>query len=207
MKKLNILLLIYIFSITGCGRSVKRLTKDSDVYDLSGDWSHQDYKQASKDLSHKISHSGWVDRFKAKRRKAGKNPEQSEPRVLVGDLITKVTTSLINPEDLSTNLEIALNDAGIDVVSGGSFRNQIRKERRSQQLHASESSKAKEAQELGANIMITGMITEADDFEQAGFLRKRREFRIFKVILKIIDVETGLQLYTAITEIKKSIKG
>lgn len=200
-------MLLYTFCITGCGRSVKRLTNDSDVYDLSGDWSHQDYKEASKDLSKKIANSGWIDRFRAKKLKAGKEGEDIEPRVIVGSILTKVTTSLINTEDLSTNLEIALNESGISVVAGGAFRNQIRKERRSQQFHASESTKAKEAQESGANIMITGMITEADDFKEAGFLRKRHEFRIFKVILKIIDVETGLQLYTAMTEIKKSIKG
>ncbi len=231
MKYNSVLMIIIMspFLMDGaCGRSVKRITNIKEVHDLDGGWSFRDSLEVSKNLVKSLAPKGnhqpsWLHRFKVARKRS--KSKDLTCRILVDDFVQELTLSgIINTDELSTALEQCLmgvfqndDEEGVDrggiyrnitVIAGrAAFRKRIRKERGSQQMHTSSETRARLARELGANVMITGKVVEHNDVDEGGFLRKRKEFRRFEIIINIIDIETGQLLGVFKTETIKKIRG
>ncbi len=233
MKYSSILMIIIVspFLMDGaCGRSVKRITNTNEVHDLDGGWSFRDSLEVSKNLVNALIPKGnhppsWLHRFKSARKGAKNGSNDLTCRILVDDFVQELTLSgIINTDELSTALEQCLMEVfqnddddlpgrggrykNITVIAGrAAFRNRMRKERSSQQMHASQETRARLARELGANVMITGKVVEHNDVAEGGFLRKRKEFRRFEIIINVIDIETGQLLGVFKTKTIKRIRG
>ena len=200
MKKLFIYSLLVLINIM-CGRSVKRLTSDSDVYDLSGDFSHTDYIEFSQKISHKIRNSSFISDYETN--------YDEVPRILVDEAIIKVTTKIVDPSKFTPRIEKALMvyKNRLKVVAGGIFREKLRTQRASQQYHTSPKTKVELFKESGANVLLSVELTEDNDPREGSFMKKKQEFRIYEVTIRFYDIKTGELLDTDIFTVRKHIKG
>jgi len=92
-----------------------------------------------------------------------------------------------------------INTATVKVVQGGEFREQIRKERADQQEFASPETMKKWKKEMGADFMMTGIISSIVD--EYG----KQKVVYYQINLELNDMETNEKVWLNDKKIKKLI--
>ena len=178
-------------SLSACSPTVTRVESDT-VTDLSGNWNDTDSRLVAEEMVQDALSRPWLTRFK---REYGKSPT-----VIVGT-IQNLSHEHINTRTFVADIERALINSGqVDFVASSQERQEVRDERKDQDLHAKEETRKAMGQETGADFMMKGSINtivDAIEGEQA---------RFYQTDLTLIDLETNRKVWVGQKKIKKTIE-
>ncbi|PIE75363.1 MAG: penicillin-binding protein activator LpoB [Deltaproteobacteria bacterium] len=189
-------LLIAAFSlfIGGCmgGPQVSRVDTNEQI-DLSDKWNDTDSRLVADEMTGDMTRFPWIRMF-----------QQNHP----GEVPTIIIKKIANKSHQHIAIDTFINDikrAGIrlgivEFVVGGAERNDIRDERKQQDIYASEDSRAEMGQEEGADFALSGSINSIVD--QVG--NKRVTF--YQVDLKLVDMTKNKEVWNGQKKIKKLMK-
>lgn len=185
----NVLLLTVAF--TACTtHKVERIDPEKQT-DLSGRWNDTDARLVAEEISKDVTSHKWRETFE---RDKGRKP------VIIIGLVQNKTSEHIDEEVFIKNMERDfINQGTIRVVQGGEFREKIREERADQQKYASMDSQKKWGKELGADFMLTGVMTSITD----AYSKEKTVF--YQVNLELTDLETNEKVWIGEKKIKKYI--
>ena len=173
--------------------SVKRVASDT-VTDLSGYWNDTDVRLAAEAIVDGCLSSPRITGYAASH--GGKLPV-----VIVGSYRNK-SDEHIDTEILTKKLESALINSGkIEFVASSSERDEIRQERKDQQMNASEKTAKALGNETGADFMLKGAVKTIVDSN--GKVMTRTYF----IDTELINIETNSKIWLdSNSDIKKIIK-
>lgn len=192
-RNLSVLFLTVCLSIglAACNPNVTRVDA-GEVTDLSGNWNDTDSRLVSSEMVQDVLSQPWIARFNKKKGK--------QPTVIVGK-VRNLSHEHINTRTFIADIERALINSGeVDFVASSTEREEIRTERKEQDLHASESTRKAMGQEIGADFMLKGSINtivDAVSGEQA---------RFYQVDLTLIDLANNRKVWVGQKKIKKTIE-
>jgi penicillin-binding protein activator len=177
---------------TACGKRVSRIDPSS-VTDLSGRWNDTDSKLVANALIEQSLSAPWVTRYTS-------TSGGQSPAVIVGSFRNQ-TLEHIAVNTFISDLERAMiNSGAVTMVASPGERAEIRGEREDQQEHARADSRARMAQELGANYMLQGEITAIEDEEG------REKIVYYQVDATLTDLESNIKVWAGQHRIKKYIE-
>jgi len=182
---------VLAFSVVGCKREITRMSSDK-VVDVSGKWNDTDSRLVSEEMVQDVLSRRWLSKFNQKKGKA--------PTVIVGT-IRNLSHEHLNTRTFVTDLEKSLINSGeVEFVASASERNEIRGERRDQDLHARESTRKAMGNEIGADFMLKGSINTIIDSGSG------EQVRFYQVDLTLIDLESNRKVWVGQKKIKKMVE-
>ena len=179
----------------GVGACAKRVSRidPSSVTDLSGRWNDTDSRLVANELISQSLNAPWVDRYT---RMHGGEP----PALIVGSFRNR-TMEHIAVSTFIGDLERAMINSGmVTMVASPDEREEVRGEREDQQEHARADTRARMAQELGADYMLQGEITAIEDEEG------REKVVYYQIDATLTDLESNVKVWAGQHKIKKYIE-
>lgn len=193
MQKLCLLIVILMATtlMFGCGTKVTRIDPD-EVKDLSGAWNDTDSQLVSEEMIADMLERPWVGDFRAE---TGKRPA-----VIVGTM-RNLSHEHINVNTFVADIERAMVNSGrVDFVASSFEREEIRGERKDQDLNAREDTRKAMGQELGADFMLKGKINTIIDHAS------KDQVRYYQVDLTLISMADNRKVWLGQKKIKKFVK-
>ncbi len=184
-------ILFVVFLLLGaCATHVERMDSD-EVRDLSGRWNDTDSRLVSEEMIADLLSRPWVAVFREREGRA--------PAVIVGEVLN-LSHEHINVQTFINDMERALVNSGevIFVASRGE-RQEVREERKDQDIHAREDTRKPMGRELGADFMLKGSINTIFDTEG------RRQVRYYQVDLTLISLADNRKVWLGQKKIKKFV--
>jgi len=182
---------VALAGLAGCGQKVTRVESDT-VTDLSGNWNDTDSRLVADEMIQDALSRSWLTRFTSEQGKP--------PTVIVGE-VRNLSHEHINTRTFIADMERALINSGeVEFVASSEERQEIRTERKDQDLHATEETRKAMGQETGADFMLKGTINTIVDAiagEQA---------RFYQVDLTLIDLADNRKVWVGQKKIKKTIE-
>ncbi|MCP1727964.1 uncharacterized protein (TIGR02722 family) [Natronospira proteinivora] len=187
----GLLITVLIATLVGCGGTeVTRLDPDEQV-DLTDRWNATDSRLVSEAMIEEMLTFPWVDRFHSA------NPDRDRPRVIIQSVRNR-SHEHIPVETFINDLRRELIRAGrVDFVAGGADREDIREERRDQEFHADEATRAEMGRELGADYALSGTINSFVDRLDG------TRATSYQVDLRLVDLETNVEVWNGQKRIQK----
>lgn len=178
--------------IFGCGGTkVERIAVDS-VKDLSGDWNDTDSRLVSEEMIHDLTSAPWLARHKSEGKKA--------PSLIVGE-IKNLSHEHIAVNAFVGDIERNLINAGdVQFVASRNERQEIRDERKDQDLNAAEETRKAMGKELGADYMLKGEINTIIDVEG------KTQAKFYQVDLTLISLSDNRKVWVGQKKIKKLVE-
>ncbi len=190
MKKLLIALLICPF-LLACGTKVKRMEIDK-TKDVSGSWNDTDSRDVAKTMIDDCLNGAWY--AKALKEKGGKDP------VVIVGTVRNDSMEHINTNTFIEELQRALINSGkVEFVASKDERGELREERLDQDEYSSEATRKAFGKEVGADYMLSGVLSDIKDQEGSKFVV------FYQVNLKLIDIESNKILWNGQKQIKKYV--
>jgi len=177
----------------GCApKHVSRIDPNS-VTDLSGRWNDTDSRLVARALIEQSLGADWVESY-------ARDHGGNAPTVIVGTFRND-SYEHIPVATFVNDLERAFISSGeVRVVASPDERQEVRSERQDQQDNARADTRARTAQELGANYMLQGQIQSIED-EEGG-----EKIVYYQVDATLIDLESNVKVWTGQHRIKKYIE-
>jgi hypothetical protein len=185
-------LALVVLGTAGCYKQVSRIDPTS-VTDLSGRWNDTDSRLVANELIQQSLGGVWLDRHTS-------THGGESPAVIVGSFRNRTM------EHIATNTFIAdleramINSGAVTMVASPEERSEIRAEREDQQEHARAGTRARMAQELGADYMLQGEITAIEDEEG------REKVIFYQIDATLTDLESNVRVWAGQHKIKKYIE-
>lgn len=186
--------LIVVISLSSCATMPKVTRVDAaEQIDLSGRWTDTDSQLVSAEMIRDALSRPWLENFIQKKK--------TKPIVIVGTVLNK-THEHISTETFVKDLERELINSGkVRFVASRVEREEVREERKEQQLGFTDPTTVKEfGKELGADFMLKGQINSIMD--EAGKMR----LIYYQVELELIDMATNEKAWIGQKKIKKVVK-
>lgn len=175
----------------GCNPKVSRVDS-SAVTDLSGKWNDTDSRLVSREMIDDVLSRRWLSKFNRAKGKA--------PTVIVGT-VRNLSHEHINTRTFVNDLEKELINSGeVEFVASASERDEIRSERRDQDLNARESTRKAMGNETGADFMLKGTINTIVDAISGS------QARFYQIDLTLINLESNQKVWVGQKKIKKTIE-
>lgn len=193
MQKLCLLIVVLMATtlMFGCGTKVTRIDA-AEVKDLSGAWNDTDSQLVSEEMIADMLERPWVGDFRAE---TGKRPA-----VIVGTM-RNLSHEHINVNTFVADIERAMVNSGrVDFVASSFEREEIRGERKDQDLNAREDTRKAMGQELGADFMLKGQINTIIDHAS------KDQVRYYQVDLTLINMSDNRKVWLGQKKIKKFVK-
>jgi len=193
MRRITMLLLVGLVILVGCGggRTVKRI-ETTEVTDLSGEWNDTDSRLVAEKMVSDMLSRIWLTNFLKEK---GMNPT-----VIVGT-IRNMSTEHVNMEIFTKDIERELINSGqVQFVASKEEREEIREERKDQQVFASLETAKRLGQEYGADFVLIGTFKSVEDVLEG------KKAILYSVDLELIDVEQNLKVWIGNKKIKKLIE-
>ncbi len=193
LRGLGIGLLGLTVLAAGCAR--KRVTRiePTAVTDLSGRWNDTDSRLVANQLIEQSLSHAWARRYAETH---GGEP----PTVIVGGFRNR-TMEHVPVSTFIRDLERAfINSGAVRLVASPEEREEVRAEREDQQEHARADTRARMAQELGADYMLQGEIKAIEDEEG------REQVIFYQVDATLTDLESNVRVWAGQHKIKKYIE-
>jgi uncharacterized protein (TIGR02722 family) len=188
-------LIIFLFTVllglSACGTKVERVDVE-ETYDLSGAWNDTDSRLVSEEMINDMLSRPWRQEYTNRYRK--------QPAVIVGT-IRNLSHEHINVNTFVNDIERAMINSGkVTFVASSQEREEIRDERKDQDLHAREDTRKAMGQELGADFMLKGSINTIIDMEGT------TQLRYYQVDLNLISLTDNRIVWLGQKKIKKLVK-
>lgn len=196
MKKMQIIqiglffIIAAVLSSCGSSRQVSRVDARETI-DLTGNWNDTDSRLVAEEMVEDVVRRNWLSDFQVANGK--------KPVVIVGEIRNK-SSEHINVETFIKDIEKELINSGkIRFVASAKEREQIREERKDQGDFASDESMKKFYKELGADFLMSGVISSINDKYDG------EEVKYYQVDLQLINIETNEKVWIGDKKIKKFI--
>ena len=177
--------------VGGCATHVERM-QVSEVKDLSGAWNDTDSRQVSQEMVGDVLSAQWLANYKQSHR--------SPPSVIVGD-IRNLSHEHINTETFISDIQRELINSGkVEFVASKEQRQEIREERKDQDINAREDTRKAMGQELGADFMLKGTINTIIDASGS------TQVRYYQVDLSLISLVDNRVVWVGQKKIKKLVE-
>ena len=187
----SLIIVAALVGLSACGQKVTRVETDT-VTDLSGNWNDTDSRLVADEMIQDALSRSWLPQFNRDYSKA--------PTVIVGD-VRNLSHEHINTRTFVADMERALINSGeVDFVASSEERDEIRSERKDQDLHASEETRKAMGQETGADFMLKGTINTIIDAVSG------EQVRFYQVDLTLIDLANNRKVWVGQKKIKKTIE-
>ena len=175
----------------GCSTSVTRM-EASEVKDLSGAWNDTDSQQVSEEMIKDVLDRTWLREFT--------HTQNRQPAVIVGE-VSNLSHEHINVNTFVADMERSLiNSDKVQFVASFTERQEIRGERKDQDLNASEATRKAMGQEKGADFMLKGTINTIIDAEG------KTQLRYYQVDLTLISLADNRKVWVGQKKIKKLVE-
>ncbi len=185
------LALIFASLLSACATSVDRMETD-EVKDLSGAWNDTDSRLVSEEMIQDVLSRAWLQDYTGAYKR--------QPNVIVGE-IRNLSHEHINLNTFVADIERALINSGkVQFVASRVEREDIREERKDQDIHAREATRKPMGQELGADFMLKGAINTIID------LSGSTQVRYYQVDLNLISLADNRVVWLGQKKIKKLVK-
>lgn len=183
--------LALVLAAAGCSTAVKRIDA-GEVKDLSGAWNDTDSQQVSEEMIKDVLNRSWLGEFT--------RTQNRQPAVIVGEVVN-LSHEHINVNTFVSDMERALiNSDKVQFVASSSERQEIRGERKDQDLHASEATRKPMGQEKGADFMLKGTINTIIDASGS------TQLRFYQVDLTLISLADNRKVWVGQKKIKKLVE-
>ena len=196
MKKIQIVQLVLLLAVTlfisscGSSRQVSRIDARETV-DLSGNWNDTDSRLVAEEMVSDVVSRNWLSEFQI--------AKSAKPVVIVGEIRNK-SSEHINMSTFIKDIEKELINSGkIRFVATDEEREQIREERKDQGEFASDASMKKFYRELGADFLMSGVLSSINDKYEG------EEVKFYQIDLQLINIETNEKVWIGDKKIKKFI--
>ena len=192
-RSVSLLLIVFvsILFLSGCATKVTRMDVDEEK-DLSGAWNDTDSRLVSEEMIDDMLQRPWVNEHQM--------ANGQRPTVIVGE-VRNLSHEHININTFVADIERAMINSGrIDFVASSLDRQEIREERKDQDLHAREDTRKAMGQELGADFMLKGQINTIID--QAS----KDQVRYYQVDLTLISMRDNRKVWLGQKKIKKFVE-
>ena len=175
---------------SGCSTKVERLQFD-EVKDLSGAWNDTDSRLVSEEMIKDVLNRTWLGEFT--------RTQSRQPAVIVGE-VSNLSHEHINVNTFTSDMERSLINSGkVDFVASRVERQDIRDERKDQDINARENTRKAMGQEIGADFMLQGTINTIVD--PAG----DTQVRYYQVNMTLISLADNRKVWLGQKEIKKLV--
>lgn len=182
---------VLALGLTACNPKVSRVDSDA-VTDLSGNWNDTDSRLVAEEMIQDVLARPWLSRYNKDHGKV--------PTVIVGT-VRNLSHEHINTRTFISDLEKSLINSGeVEFVASAGEREEIRTERKDQDLHAKEETRKAMGQEAGADFMLQGSINTIIDAV------KGEQARFYQVDLQLIDLESNRKVWVGQKKIKKTVE-
>lgn len=176
---------------TGCSTTVQRVEPNKSI-DLSGAWNDTDSQLVSAEMVKDVLNRPWINDFAM--------AKKHEPAVIVGE-VRNLSHEHINVNTFMGDLERALINSGqVEVVASSTERQEVREERKEQDVHASEATRKAMGEERGADFMLKGSINTIIDASGA------TQVRYYQVDLTLINLADNRKVWAGQKKIKKLVE-
>ena len=190
-KSLTVLMALTLILAAGCSTEVTRMDA-AEVKDLSGAWNDTDSQQVSEEMIGDVLNRTWLGEFT--------RTHDRQPAVIVGE-VSNLSHEHINVNTFVADMERALiNSDRVQFVASSTERQEIREERKEQDLNASEATRKAMGQEKGADFMLKGTINTIID--AAG----KTQLRYYQVDLTLISLVDNRKVWVGQKKIKKLVE-
>ncbi|MBT8130386.1 MAG: penicillin-binding protein activator LpoB [Gammaproteobacteria bacterium] len=187
----TLIISVALAGLAACGQQVTRVESDS-VTDLSGNWNDTDSRLVADEMIQDALSRSWLSRF---------NREQGKPPTVIVGEVRNLSHEHINTRTFIADMERALINSGeVEFVASSKERDEIRSERKDQDLHASEQTRKAMGQEIGADFMLKGTINTIID------AISDEQVRFYQVDLTLIDLANNRKVWVGQKKIKKTIE-
>ena len=181
---------VLLVCATGCATKVTRLGTE-DVKDLSGAWNDTDSRLVSEAMVGDMLEGNWL------RERSG----SARPAVIVGE-IRNLSHEHINLVTFVSDIERAMINSGrVEFVASKTERQEIREERKDQDLHAAEQTRKAMGLERGADYVLQGNVSTIVD--AAG----STQVRYYQTDLTLISLKDNRKVWVGQRKIKKLVEG
>lgn len=185
-----ILLLCALFA-GGCATSVERVEVDKTI-DLSGAWNDTDSQLVSAEMVKDVLGRAWLEDFSRDKKR--------QPAVIVGE-VRNLSHEHINVNTFVSDLEREMiNSNRVQFVASSTEREEIRGERKDQDLNASEATRKAMGEEKGADFMLKGTINTIIDASGS------TQLRYYQVDLTLISLVDNRKVWVGQKKIKKLVE-
>lgn len=183
--------LALVMAASGCSTEVTRMDA-SEVKDLSGAWNDIDSQLVSEEMIKDVLNRPWFGEFT--------RTQKRPPAVIVGE-VTNLSHEHINVNTFVADMERALiNSDKVQFVASSTERQEIRGERKDQDLNASEATRKPMGQEKGADFMLKGTINTIIDASG------KTQLRFYQVDLTLISLADNRKVWVGQKKIKKLVE-
>ena len=188
LKGLTVIMAVMILG--ACATKVERISPD-EVRDLSGNWNDTDSRLVSEEMISDVLSRAWLPNFQ--------QAQGKQPAVIVGE-IRNLSHEHINMNTFVGDMERALINSGkVEFVASKEERQEIREERKDQDVHAREDTRKAMGMEIGADFMLKGQINTILDTEG------KEQVRYYQVDLTLISLADNRIVWVGQKKIKKFI--
>jgi len=185
------ILIALITLVSGCATSVTRMDA-AEVKDLSGAWNDSDSQQVSAEMIRDVLDRTWLGEFM--------HAKNHQPAVIVGE-VRNLSHEHINVNTFVADMERALINSGkVKFVASSTERDEIRTERKDQDLNATEATRKAMGQEQGADFMLKGTINTIIDASGS------TQVRFYQVDLTLISLVDNSKVWLGQKKIKKLVE-
>jgi PBP1b-binding outer membrane lipoprotein LpoB len=190
-REILVALALCTLIIGGCSTKVTRIDVE-EVRDLSGAWNDTDSRLVSDEMIGDMLEGAWLNQH---RRAQG-----DLPTVIVGE-VRNLSHEHINVNTFVADMERAMINSGrVEFVASRGERDEVREERKDQDLHSREDTRKPMGQEIGADFMLKGTINTIID------TLKKDQVRYYQVDLTLISMADNRKAWLGQKKIKKFVK-
>jgi len=183
--------LVLVLATAGCSTAVTRM-EAGEVKDLSGAWNDTDSQQVSEEMIKDVLDRPWLGEFT--------RTQKRQPAVIVGE-VSNLSHEHINVNTFVADMERALINADkVQFVASSTERQEIRDERKDQDLNASEATRKLMGLEKGADFMLKGTINTIIDASG------KTQLRYYQVDLTLISLVDNRKVWVGQKKIKKLVE-
>lgn len=190
-RTLGAVLLGVSLTLVGCGTQVTRI-KSEEVKDLSGNWNDTDSRLVAEEMIKDVLAQPWLGKYKAENKKS--------PSVIVGE-IRNLSHEHIAVATFVSDMERNLINSGeVEFVASKTERQEVRDERKDQDLNASEQTRKAAGKEVGADFMLKGELNTIIDSED------KTAVKFYQVDLTLISLADNRKVWLGQKKIKKVVE-
>jgi hypothetical protein len=176
-------------TLAACGSTtVSRVDSDAAI-DVTDEWNSTDSRQVSQQMIEDMVTFPWLERWN--------QDHDRPPRVIIKTVRNKSHEHIPTDTFINDLKRAMLRNGKVQFVSGGAARDEVREERKEQDLYASEDTRAEMGAESGADFALSGSINS--NVQQADGMR----VTYYQVDLTLVDMTTTQEAWYGQKKIKK----
>jgi uncharacterized protein (TIGR02722 family) len=188
----RVIIVSLIVTLSACApSSVKRVKTDEEMA-LTDQWNAIDSKLVAEEMTTDMLTYPWLKNYH--------NPKRLRPTVIIQRIRNKSHQHIAIDTFVNEFKRALIRSGKVDFVVSADEREDLREERRDQEIHASIDTQTPMAQETGADFALSGTISSI--VEEAG----RQRVTFYQVDLKLVDMKTNREVWNGEKKIQKVMK-